>query len=299
MPQIQRTIALGRYDLVDVHYAYPDGVAGDKLARRLGKPFVLSLRGSDIHLLTKFPKRRELIRSTLKRADAVVAVSSDLRQEAVELGADPNKVYVMPNGVDTAVFFPRDWREARQALGWPLDHEVILSVGRLVPVKGFNLLIRAMREVRERLGRLVRCYIVGEGESRSNLENEVRRLGLEQEVILPGPVSPDRLPLWYSAANLFVLLSQNEGCPNVVLEALACGTPVVAAAVGGLPELVREGVCGLLVKDRSEAEAARRIEQALRMKWDRALIGSSESVKDWDDVARAQVRLFEDVVQAQ
>lgn len=295
MYQIRGTIPLEQYDLVDVHYAYPDGVAGQRLAQEMRKPFVISLRGSDIHVLTRFPKRRRLIQEMLRQASAIVAVSKALKREAETLGADLGKIHVIPNGVDTTIFFPWDQGEARHRLGWPLDAYVVLSVGRLVPVKGFDLLIRAIKEVRARLKKTVRCYIVGEGESRPTLEREIKRLRLEKEIILSGRILPQDLPLWYSAADLFCLLSHSEGCPNVVLESLACGTPVVATDVGGVPEMVREGATGLFMKSRNEEEVAYQIEKALKIKWNQDAIRKSETVQDWSEVARAHMQLLDKV----
>jgi glycosyltransferase involved in cell wall biosynthesis len=293
---MRRTLALDAYDILDVHYAYPDGVAGQRLAQEMRRPFTVSLRGSDINVLARFPRRRLLIQDMLGKAAAIIAVSKALGLEAAALGADPGKIHVIPNGVERSLFYPRERQEARRQLGWPMDTPILLSVGRLVSIKGFGLLIQVVNELRKRVTQAVRCYIVGEGELRTSLEKEIVKLGLEGHVVLPGRVSPEDLPLWYSASDLFCLLSHDEGCPNVVLESLACGTPVIATDVGGLPEMVRDGASGILVKRRDAEEVAGLITRALKMTWEPRALANSEAVRDWSDVARAHVEVLEGVV---
>lgn len=297
--QVRRLLSLDTFDLIDAHYAYPDGVAGEKLARRIGKPFVVTLRGSDIHLLPRYRGRRRRIQQMLGRADAIIALSEALKREAEALGADPGKIHVIPNGVARAIFHAMDLRAARERLGWPLEAQVILSVGRLTRIKRFDLLIRAMNLLcKRRPEKSLRCFIVGEGEERVHLAREIRQLRLENDVILAGPVFPQELPLWYNASNLFCLLSESEGSPNVVLESLACGTPVAASAVGGVTEAVRDGVNGLLIRSRTEEEVARQIDGALRMKWDKTSVAKSAGLRDWSEVACALVQLFHDTLRS-
>ncbi len=293
--QMRGSAPLERCDLIDVHYAYPDGVAGQLLAQTLGKPFVLSLRGSDIHVLAQFPKRRALIRMALARASRIIAVSQALKDEARQLGADPAKIHVIPNGVDTLAFFPRDRQEARRTLGWPAGRRALLFVGRLSRIKGLDLLVNALALVRER-GLFLHGHIVGDGELRPELERTIARHRLQEEVTLHGWVAPTDLPRWYSAADLVCLPSRSEGCPNVVVEAMACGTPVVATAVGGVPDLVREQVSGLLIRERSAAAIADGIEQACARPWSPVAVHTAAAAQDWSAVAAAQMQLFHDVV---
>jgi teichuronic acid biosynthesis glycosyltransferase TuaC len=292
LPQICPSLDPRGYDVVDAHYAYPDGVAAQRLANRLGKPFVITVRGSDLHTVARSPERGRLVAAMLRGANGVIAVSRALGAEAIRLGATPAITVVIPNGVDTARFYPRDREEARRSLGWPVDAIVLLSVGRLVPPKGFGLLIRAVGALRERLGRAIRCVILGEGYLRGALEREVRRLDLTGDVMLPGVVPQADLPTWYGAANLFCLFSQNEGCPNVLLEALACGTPAVAAGVGGIPEIINEGTNGLLLRERSEDAAVRALKLALERPWSREAVSRSRAVRDWVETAGAHVEVL-------
>jgi glycosyltransferase involved in cell wall biosynthesis len=294
--QMRRSLNLNQYDLIDVHFAYPDGVAGQYLAEELGKPFIISLRGSDLNVLGRFPRRRRLIQSMLARASAVIAVSEALKRKAEAIGVPSSRVHIIPNGVDTSVFYPRNRLAARARLGWPEGIPCILSVGRLSPIKGFELLIETMAALHASLGSALCCFIVGEGELRPALERQIARLGLENVVRLCGRVPQVELAEWYSAADAFCLLSHNEGCPNVVLESLACGTPVVATGVGGVPEILRQRAAGTMVLQRDANEVAEAIHSVLVPARDQETVVKASGLRPWSEVANAQVSLFERVV---
>ncbi len=294
-----RRIAAERpVDIVDAHYAFPDGFAAGRIAADLGKPYALSLRGSDIHVLTRFRGRRERIRRVLAGAAVVVAVSEDLARAARDLGAEPAHVRVVPNGVEVEKFTGRDRDAARKALGLRPEERLILSVGRLAEVKGFDLLLRAFAELSRAADAPMRCVILGEGPSRRSLSAIAGALGVAGSVDMPGWVEPSKLPDWYAAADAFVLLSVSEGCPNVVVESLASGTPVVATAVGGIPEMVRDGVNGFLVGERSSEAAAGALRRALGFRWDREAVRRSGAVRDWDSVAKAQLEALREATRA-
>ncbi len=296
-PQIRRRLNGVEPELIDAHYAHPDGAAAARLAERLGKPMVLSVRGSDIQILTREPKRKLAIQNTLRRADAVIAVSRALKRLVEELGAEPEKVWVIPNGVDRELFFPEDRLEARRKVGWSPEDRVILWVGRLDPIKGLDLLVEAAVELRHRVAGTVLWKLVGGGPMRDSIRAMIRQRGLESEVTLEGGVPPAELRTWYSAADLFFLPSLSEGCPNVVLESLACGTPVVAMDIGGVPDLVREGKEGLLVRRRDAALAAARIAEALARTWDPCALAASRAVRGWSEVAEDQVSVYHQVLE--
>lgn len=296
MPQIRGALAAflagGRPDLVDAHYAYPDGEAGARVARDLGVPFVLTVRGSDLEVLARSAAQRGPIQRTLREARAVVAVSRSLERRAIELGAPRERVHVVGNGVDTGRFRALDREAAREGLGLPAGTRVLLAVARLDPIKGLDFLLEAMAALRARnTGTEVSLHIVGEGPERRALEGAVARLGLGAAVTLHGAVAPDTLPLWYAAADVVCLTSHSEGCPNVVTEALACGRPVVATAVGGVPDLVRDGENGFLIEERDPALAADRIARALGTSWSAETIAAGAR-RGWDTVALEQVAIY-------
>jgi teichuronic acid biosynthesis glycosyltransferase TuaC len=296
-PQIRATVKHAGIDLVDVHYAYPDGKAGQLLARKLGKPYVVTVRGSDINVLAGFPRRKRIIQDVLQRANAVITVSHSLKKKAVELGVDPARLHVIANGIDRELFFPRDRSASRRRLGLPSNTPIVLFVGRLDPVKGLDLLVDAVQILKDGLGADLRCYLVGSGPGQTALSRKIAELRLENHVILAGPVSPLQLPDWYSASDLFCLLSLQEGCPNVILESLACGIPVVATNVGGIPELIQDGLNGYLVSERRADIVAETIHAAISRSWDRTQIASGNSTHDWAAVAQEQIHLFSRVLE--
>lgn len=297
-PQIRGALAAfaaaegARIDLVDAHYAYPDGEAGARLARDLGVPFVLTVRGSDLEVLARSATQRGPIQRTLREARAVVAVSRSLERRAIELGAPRERVHVVPNGVDTVRFRALDRAAARERLGLPAAERVLLAVARLDPVKGLDFLLEAVAALRARnAGTDVALHVVGEGPERRALEEAIARLRLGAAVTLHGAVAPESLPLWYAAADVVCLTSHSEGCPNVVTEALACGRPVVATAVGGVPDLVRDGENGFLIEPRDAALAADRIARALGAAWSPETIAAGAR-RSWEAVALEQLSIY-------
>jgi glycosyltransferase involved in cell wall biosynthesis len=236
----QRACAVHRPEIVLGSWAYPDGWAAVELGHRAGLPVVIKVHGSDILWQQDHPERHQGTVDALRRADGVVAVSQDLEARVLALGVRPERIRVIYNGVDAGLFHPGCAAGARARLGLPAGKLILLSIGNLVPVKGFDVLLEA-------LAQLVRaeveftCYLVGQGPARAQLEQQVHRSGLAGRVVLVGPRPHPELPDWYRAADLFVLPSRSEGVPNVLLEAMACGVRVVATRVGGVPEIAHFG----------------------------------------------------------
>jgi len=284
------------FQLIDAHYIYPDGVAAVHLARALGVPCVLTARGSDINLLARFAGVRRQIVAALEHADSVVAVSGALAAALRELGAAPERLHVIPNGVDRDVFHYGDTMAARQRLGVFSDERMLLSVGNLNELKGHALVIEAVARLRAR-GIRTRYHVIGAGEERARLETRIAALKLEDCVTLEGAVPNERLRPWYQAASLFVLASSREGWPNVLNEALACGTPVVATKVGGVPEIVRHGENGLLM-ERSVEAIADAIAAGLARTWDRQALAAAAARTSWSDVAERVTAIFRSVTPA-
>ncbi|HSQ61198.1 MAG TPA: glycosyltransferase [Acidobacteriota bacterium] len=297
-PQVARAVTAAAPDLVDAHYTYPDGAAAARIADALRKPFVLTVRGSDLEVLARDPARRPAIERTLRRANAVIAVSASLARRARELGAAAERVHEIGNGVDLASFAPMDRAAARRTLGLAPEGPHLLAVGRLDPIKGLDLAIEALARLLRRRAAPARLHLVGEGPARHALEHLVRDLGLESAVSFHGEVSPAALATWYAAADLVTLLSHSEGCPNVVIEAIACGRPVVATRVGGVPELVRDGITGFLVASRDPELVAERWMDALDADWDPAAIASQVRGRGWEDVALRQMDVYRNVLAA-
>ncbi len=280
------------FDCIDAHYIYPDGFAAILLGKVLGIPVLLSARGTDINVFPKFRLIRPMIQWSLRRAAGVVAVSEALKKLMVELGAPPDKIKVIANGIDAGRFHAMPQAAARQALGIPQNAKVIMSVGALIPAKSHEMLIRAVALLRGGDAK-PRLYIAGEGQLRESLTTLIKELHLEEQAFLVGRQPNERLNLWFSAAEISCLASLREGMPNVVLESLACGTPVVATRVGGAPEVLVSDELGLLVEPNTNA-IAEGLERALRTQWDRDFIARETQARTWDVVAGEVEAYFAD-----
>ncbi|MFN0054083.1 MAG: glycosyltransferase [Planctomycetales bacterium] len=223
-------------DLLLSCWAYPDGWVACQLGREHGLPVAVKVIGSDVLLVDEHPTRKAGTLHTLREADAIFAVSRNLRDRAVELGANPQTCLTIYSGTDCERFSPGDKGAARQRLGLPTEGCRLLFVGNLVGVKAIDVLIKAAGLLVER-GVNFDLDIIGEGPLRDELQGQISAAGLSERVKLLGRRLQADLPDWYRAANLVVLCSHSEGIPNVLLEGAACGTPCVATRVGGIPEI--------------------------------------------------------------
>jgi teichuronic acid biosynthesis glycosyltransferase TuaC len=287
LPMLQRLCAThGRPDAIDAHYVYPDGVAATWLGRRLGLPVVITARGTDVSLLPRYMIPRRLIQGAIRDAAALVAVSAALKQALIGLGAPPDKVTVLRNGVETTLFRPPDNRSAtRAALG--LTGPTLISVGLLIERKGHHRVIEAMATLPG-----YTLLIVGQGPERARLTAMIDRLGLADRVRLLGARPHAELPELYGAADALVLASSREGWANVLLEAMACGTPVIASNIWGNPEVVRSPAAGLI----TESNTAEAIVAATRRLFaeppDRAATRAYAEQFSWDQTTSGQLELF-------
>ncbi len=282
------------FDLIDAHYVYPDGLAATMLGAALRKPVVVSARGSDINVFPQLKTIRPMIRRVLTQADAVIAVAQSLKDNMLDLGCPSEKITVLGNGVDPVKFKPQPVFFARQTLGLPADRPIVLGVGNLSEGKGFHILVEAVARLRSHRPDVL-LLLVGEGPYRSVLEKQIRELGISDNVRLIGSQPHDRLALWYSAANVFCLPSSKEGCPNVVLEAMACGLPVIATRVGDVPESLVSPAMGTLVERTAEA-FERGIAEALRRSWDHDRIVAHARSRDWSSVATKILNIYSEVM---
>jgi glycosyltransferase involved in cell wall biosynthesis len=251
----------------------------------------VTVRGGDLDLLPRFRLRRRAITRTLRRADRIFAVSRHIANRAVELGASPSSILVVPNGVDPEVFSYTDRDTARRALGEAPGRPLLVCAGNLLAEKGQHVLLEALARMRTSAPDAC-AILIGSDPSpidayRRRLERSIVDLGLESRVRLLGSVDQDVLRHWYRAADLLVLPTFREGSPNVVREALACGTPVVASRVGGVPELITSEALGLLVEPGDVDALARAVGDALRRSWDRPAIAAHAGGRDWQMVGAA------------
>jgi glycosyltransferase involved in cell wall biosynthesis len=276
------------FDLIDAHFAYPDGVAAAHLAQTLDLPFMVTLRGNETMFGRNAGARRAMAWA-LGRAARVLSVSEDLRRFAISLGVDPARTRTVPNGIDPEQFCPRDRAVARARYGIDPEAPVILAVGSLVERKGHHRIVRALRQVRDR-GIDARLVIAGgpgpEGRFEERIRETIAETGLQEQVRLLGHVSPRELPDLMSAADVFCLASDMEGWPNVVHEAQGCGAPVVATSVGGVPEMVSSEEYGFVVPPHDVDAMAAALGKALTRAWDRPAISAWGRSRSWRQVAR-------------
>ena len=280
-----------RFDVVDAHYFYPDGVAAARVAAQLGLPLVISARGSDINLIAETPFARRRILEAANAADALIAVSQALARKMISLGMPAERVHVLRNGVDPDVFFPVPRSEARNRLGLREDARCVLGVGNLVHEKGFDVLVRALATLRD-----ARLLLVGDGPLRESLETLARQVA-PGRVEFHGNMPQANLRFAYSAADALALPSLREGWPNVVLEALACGLPVVASNVGGIPEILGDDAPAALVDSRDAAAWSHALSDVMNRGYARDAVRRYALRFGWDDVVAAQCVLYERVVE--
>lgn len=288
LPVVQSICAGGRW-VIDAHYLWPDGVAAAVIARRLGLPLVLTARGSDVNVAAADPVIRSRIRDAASVAAQLVAVSSDLAQRLAGIAGVPvDSVLRARNGVDLDAFRPGDAAAARRELGLPATGSLVLGVGRLVPGKGFDVALGAVRQ----LGG-VRLVLVGDGPERSRLAEAGGA-----DLLLLGEQPRDRVALAMRACDALVLPSEREGWPNVVTEALACGLRVVASAVGGIPEILGHSPpgdlrLGALVPPRDPGALRAALGAVLASPPDREFVRSHAAQWSWDEPVAALCGVFD------
>jgi teichuronic acid biosynthesis glycosyltransferase TuaC len=264
-------------------FAFPDGFAAVAIGRMAGLPAVIKVVGSDVDSLDEGGLRRRLSLWGLRRANAIVSVAPYLKDKLVEHGIAADKVSVVYNGVDSEVFRPRDPLSARAELGLAAQQRTVLFVGRLDRDKGFAELLSAeVIAACERNG--AQIAIIGEGAYGASLHQQVAARSLQDRVRLLGLMNPAQIATWMGAADCLCLPSYHEGQPNVILEALSCGLPVVATRVGGIPEVVGPHN-GVLVEPHRPDDLARGIQAALGRTWDRGGIHASCPAKSWAESA--------------
>ena len=283
------------FDCIDAHYIYPDCFAAVIIGKLLRLPVVASARGTDINLYPKFRGLRSMIRWTLKNTAGNIGVCRALADEMIALGAPSEKVTVIGNGVDLQRFHPVERTEARRKLEIPDQALVAVAVGALIPRKGFHFLIPAVASIAERFPKL-RLYIIGKGDQ-TELKALAQSQGIADRVFFIGSRPNEELCFWYSAADVSCLVSSREGWPNVVLESLASGTPVLATGLWGVPEILVSPELGIMVQQQI-SEIANGLERALTRAWDRNLIINYARTRTWDVVAEEVEQYFAYILKA-
>jgi glycosyltransferase involved in cell wall biosynthesis len=298
LPSVWR-IGRRNFAVIDAHFGHPEAFAAALLSIACRRPFVVTLRGSEV-IHGRYPLRRFFMGWALRRAARVIAVSERLRQFAVGLGVDPGRTATVPNGVDATVFHARNRIEIRERLGVASGKKMVLSAGNLVQEKGHHRALLAVETLR-RSGIDAELFIAGgpgrEGGARyaEELHAIAATPELSGHVRFLGLVEPPSLAEYMCAADVFCLASYREGWPNVVHESLACGTPVVGTDVGAVPDLVPSEVYGYVVPRDDQAALTKALEAALTREWDRSAISSWAGSRTWDHVAREVLAEIESI----
>lgn len=297
------------FDVVHAHWVIPNGAIAATVASRYGLPLVISLHGSDVSVSERSRAVGRLATWSFARAAAITGPSMDLLDRARGLGASEPLEFI-PYGVALETFAPdpESTRQVRRKLALGADDVTILGVGRFVPVKGLQYLIEAVAEARASVP-AVRLVLVGDGDLRDELEARVGALGLRDRVTFAGMAPRDEVPAYFAAADIVVVPSIHyqgyvDGLPNVALEAMAAGKPLVATRVGGLPQVVRDGENGLLVEERDPDALAQAIVTLARDPDLRARMGEKGRMRvrdelTWDAVAERFVEIYELVTRGQ
>lgn len=278
------------FDVIDAHYFYPDGVAAALLAREFGKPLVITARGTDISLIPQYAAPRRMIQWAAGQASAMITVCTALKTALCALDVPAERVTVLRNGVDLQTFHPIDPAQARARLGERPEGLLLASVGHLIERKGHHHAIGALPHLPG-----ARLVVAGTGPEKAALEALAARLGVTDRVRFLGHVPHGDLTQLYSAANALILASSREGWANVLLEAMACGTPVVASNIWGTPEVVAEPEAGRLMPELSAAGVAHAVADLQAALPDRAATRRYAERFSWDETTAGQITIFSDL----
>ena len=283
------------FDIIDAHYFYPDGVAAALLGYWLNKPVVITGRGSDLNLIPSYSVPRRQIQWAAGRAAAMITVCQALKQSLIDLGIEPERVTVLRNGVDLALFRPyRNVGErAAERARYGMTGLALVSVGQLIERKGNHLIVDALKNLPG-----AHLYLAGEGPEREALMELAAERGVAGSVHLLGPVPHEELPRLYAAADALILASSREGWANVLLESMACGTPVIATRVWGTPEVVAAPAAGILMSERSVAGVINGVESLFRNLPSRSETRAYAEKFSWNDTTAGQLSLFREIVRA-
>lgn len=283
---------LGDIDIIDAHYFYPDGVAAIQLGKFLNKPVVITARGNDISLISNHDIPKEKILNATHQAAASITVCKALKDRMVELGAKADKITVLRNGVDLQRFKPIDRQAAREKLG--LKRKTLLSVGHLIERKGHHIIIDAMQQLSD-----MDLLIAGDGEEEESLKSLVIKNKLTNQVKFLGSIKQEELKEYYGAVDALVLASSREGWANVLLESMACGTPVVATAIWGTPEVITEPEAGVLVENRDATSIANAVKYLFNNYPEHEATRKYAENFSWDETTQGQLKLFRSLMNKQ
>ena len=282
---IKKLLSESSFDLIDAHYFYPDGVAAAFIGKAFNLPVVITARGTDINVFPKYFIPRKYIQWAAKYASAIITVSEALRQKLIELKVPEYKITTLINGVDLNLFKMNSSLTKPDAI--TNINKYILMVGNLVNEKRQDLAIRSLKHLED-----ISLVLVGDGPNKKKLEQLCHELGVYSRVKFIGNISQKELISYYSNASLLLLLSEREGMPNVVLEALACGLYVIATNVGGVPEILTENEVGTILDDNSISSITKAVDFHLNIKHSKEYIRTFSQSLGWEHTNKSQLKIF-------
>jgi glycosyltransferase involved in cell wall biosynthesis len=289
-----------RFDLIQAHFAYTAGFAAASAGQRFHIPVIVTVHGSDINYYTRRNPRNWVAAiftiCGLRHATAIIAVSEDLKQKVAALGVPEHRITVLPAGIPESLFFPRGEKRAlRRQLQLPENDILFLYVGNFVRVKGLEFLLKAFARVHTRLPQAT-LLMVGDGEAEAALKQLANTIGIDQHIIWAGRKLHAEIPFWMSAADLLVLPSLSEGYGLVLVEALACGTPVIASRVGGIPEILISPDFGEMAPPGDSEALAQAMLAATEKTWDRKKIVAYAQAHTWAQRTQSLLQVYQSVL---
>lgn len=283
-------------DVIHVHNVFPEGVTVVFIGKLLRIPVVVSARGTDVNEAFSSGKIRSLqISWALNKACKVTAVSLPLGNKILELAPAVKSVSYIPNGVDKKVFCCKDRVAIREKHGVPPDKKIALFIGKFRKVKGIEYLIEALSILNTENSLNFDMVFVGSGPLQESYETSIAANNLQRNVRFLGNLSHDQISDWLAMSNALCLPSLNEGMPNVVLEALSCGVPVVATQVGGIPDVVTSEN-GILVPSQNSKQLAEALKSVVSKSWNAVHIEKSVAEFTWEITAEKYIRVYRDAI---
>jgi len=281
---VRRLIKEYRIEIIDSHFTYPDGLAATWLAKKLTLKSIITLRGTEVTHSKNAGRRKQLLKAW-DQADRLFTVSNSLCQHDIAMGADTEKFTVIGNGIDTEKFKPIEKNVAKKQIGIETNTVVLITVGGLVERKGFHRVVACIPELLKRHPKLL-YLLVGSTNAEGNFEPQIRalakKLNVTDKVRFLGTLKPEELSTPLSAADVFVLSSSNEGWANVILEAMACGTPVIATDVGGNAEVVISEELGKIVPFGNHEALLQALQTTLQQEWNTNTLTGYAQDNHWD-----------------
>jgi teichuronic acid biosynthesis glycosyltransferase TuaC len=291
--RVGRIVRKTGIDAIVCSWLYPDGCAMAAIARKLDVPIILITQGTDTHHYIHFPIRKKYILAAIEQRCAVISRSAALRLLLEQAGADADKIHPIYNGVDQSIFYPRDRALCRTSLGLDHDETIFVFVGNFLPVKNPEFLLRAFSSTASTKKSVL--VMIGRGPMRPGLEKLCVRLGIAERVKFTGSLSSQEVSTWMGAADCLCLCSHNEGLPNVIMEAMATGLPVISTDVGGIGELLGTDNRGVLIEpgDREGyAEALTRVITG----WQASTDGQLDAGLSWPECAQKHALIIHEAM---